>query len=126
MFVNELYLTLIMRPSVGSADRTGVLLRRLASARKEGTEVDEDELARFEDKARDIEKLLARCRPQRLHLYEHTGLMFSQPLEVLELVMMGRAGRVPLVRGPLGSAIHGERVAFGRQMAEGTAPEPRR
>ncbi|RRB80338.1 transporter, partial [Escherichia coli] len=83
-----------------------------------GTEVDEDELARFEDKARDIEKLLARCRPQRLGLYEHNGLMFSQPLEVLELVMMGRAARVPLVRGHLGSAIYGERVIFGRETVE--------
>ena len=118
MFVNELYLTMIMRPSVGSADRTGVLLRRLSTARKEGQEVDEDELARFEDKARDIEKLLARCRPQRLSLYEHNGLMFSQPLEVLELVMMGRAARVPLVRGHLGSAIYGERVIFGRETVE--------
>src|SRR3546814_15263200 len=44
--------------------------------------------------------------------------MFSQPLGVLELVMMGRAGRVPLVRGHLGSAIYGERVIFGRETVE--------
>ncbi len=90
----------------------------MSTVRKEGQEVDEAELARFEDKARDIEKLLARCRPQRLSLYEHNGLMFSQPLEVLELVMMGRAARAPLVRGPLGSAIYGERVIFGRETVE--------
>ena len=30
MFVNEHYLTLIMRPAVGSADRTGLLLKRIA------------------------------------------------------------------------------------------------
>jgi type IV secretion system protein VirB4 len=57
MFVNEHYLTLIMRPAVGSADRTGLLLKRIAKARAADEEVDPDELARFEEKARDIEKL---------------------------------------------------------------------
>jgi len=78
MFVNELYLTLIMRPSIGSADRTGILLRRLSTARKDGQEVDQDELARFEDKARDIEKLLARCHPQRLGLAQIAHIVVAQ------------------------------------------------
>lgn len=118
MFVNELYLTLIMRPAIGSADRTGVLLKRLSAAKSEGSEVDADELARFEEKARDIEKLLGRCRPERLGLYEHNGLMFSRPLEILETVMMGQSVRVPLVRGHLGSALYGDRVIFGRETIE--------
>src|SRR3546814_10062389 len=33
MFVNEHYLTLLMRPAVGSADRTGLLLKRIAKAK---------------------------------------------------------------------------------------------
>jgi type IV secretion system protein VirB4 len=51
MFVNEHYLTLIMRPAVGSADRTGLLLKRIAKARAADEEVDPDELARFERRA---------------------------------------------------------------------------
>src|SRR3546814_4770633 len=72
-----------MRPAVGSADRTGLLLKRIAKAKAAEEEVDPDELARFEEKARDIEKLLRRCSPARLALYEHNGLIFSAPLEVL-------------------------------------------
>lgn len=118
MFVNEHYLTLLMRPAVGSADRTGLLLKRISKARAAEQEVDPDELARFEEKARDIEKLLRRCSPTRLALYEHNGLIFSAPLEVLEQVMMGARSRVPLVRGHLGSALYGERVIFGRETVE--------
>lgn len=118
MFVNEHYLTLIMRPAVGSADRTGLLLKRIAKARAADEEVDPDELARFEEKARDIEKLLRRCSPARLGLYEQNGLLFSRPLEVLEQVMMGAKAKVPLVRGHLGSALYGERVIFGRETVE--------
>jgi type IV secretion system protein VirB4 len=118
MFVNEHYLTLIMRPAVGSADRTGLLLKRIAKARAADEEVDPDELARFEEKARDIEKLLRRCSPARLALYEQNGLLFSRPLEVLEQVMMGAKAKVPLVRGHLGSALYGERVIFGRETVE--------
>src|SRR3546814_18556040 len=51
MFVNEHYLTLLMRPAVGSADRTGLLLKRIAKAKAAEEAVDPDELARFEEKA---------------------------------------------------------------------------
>ncbi|MCP1471954.1 type IV secretion system protein VirB4 [Sphingobium sp. OAS761] len=118
MFVNEHYLTLLLRPAVGSADRTGLLLRRIAKAKATDQEVDPDELTRFEEKARDIEKLLRRCSPARLGLYEQHGLMFSGPLEVLEQIMMGAPAKVPLVRGHLGSALYGERVIFGRETVE--------
>src|SRR3546814_1108147 len=90
-----------MRPAVGSAERTALLLKRIAKARAADEEVDPDELARFEEKARDIEKLLRRCSPARLALYEQNGLLFSRPLEVLEQVMMGAKAKVPLVRGHL-------------------------
>src|SRR3546814_9383962 len=81
MLVKEHYLTLLMRPAVGSADRTGLLLKRIAKAKAAEEEVDPDELARFEEKERDIEKLLRRCSPARLALYEHNGLIFSAPIE---------------------------------------------
>lgn len=123
MFVNRLYMTLIMRPAAGSADRTAVLLKRLSQARANEEEVDADELLRFEEKARDITKLLGRCSPVRLGLYEHDGLQFSEPLEVLETVMTGARRRVPLVRGHLGSALYGDRLIFGRETIEVRAPD---
>ncbi|SMP80771.1 VirB4 family type IV secretion/conjugal transfer ATPase [Novosphingobium panipatense] len=118
MFVNEIYLTLVMRPAAGSADRTAVLLKRISQARREDEEIDADELLRFEEKARDTVKLLGRCAPRRLGTYEHGGIMFSEPMEVLEMVMMGTHRRVPLVRGHLGGALYGERLIFGRETIE--------
>src|SRR3546814_2590074 len=75
MFVNEHYLTLLMRPAVGSADRTGLLLKRIAKAKAAEEEVDPDELARFEEKAREIEKLLRRCSRSEEHTSELQSLM---------------------------------------------------
>src|SRR3546814_7459311 len=66
MFVNEHYLTLIMRPAVGSADRTWLLLKRIDKDRAADEEVDPDELARSAAMARDIEKLLRRCSHARI------------------------------------------------------------
>ncbi len=118
MFVNRLYMSLVMRPAAGSADRTAVLLKRLSRASGQEDEIDADELIRFEEKARDVAKLLGRCAPVRLGLYEHGGILFSQPLEVLEQAMMGAGRRVPLVRGHLGGALYGERLIFGRETIE--------
>src|SRR3546814_19233267 len=101
MFVNEHYLTLLMRPAVGSADRTGLLLKRFAKAKAAEEEVDNAELARFEEKVRDIEKLPRRCSPARLALYEHNGLLFSAP-------KTGTAQRRDRLRhyvSPLGEAV---------------------
>src|SRR3546814_1106533 len=62
----------------------------------------------LEDKVRVLEKLLLRVRPRRVGIYEHRGLMFSEPLEILNQVMTGRYRRCPLVRGRLVSALRSE------------------
>lgn len=118
MYLNRFYVTLLMRPSVGGADKIADLLRKLRKASAEGQEVDRDTLNALEDKARDFEMMLGRCNPRRLGLYEHKGIMFSQPMEVLQHVMTGRYKRVPLIRGHLGKALYNFRAIFDAETIE--------
>src|SRR3546814_6062553 len=67
---------------------------------------------------RDLEKLLLRVRPRRVGIYEHRGLLFSEPLEILNQVMTGRYRRCPLVRGRLGSALYASRAIIGAETFE--------
>src|SRR3546814_18964130 len=61
---------------------------------------------------------MARCGPRRCAMYEHRGLMFSEPMEVAEMVMTGRHRRVPVVRGHLGGALYRPRKIFGAETIE--------
>ncbi|RVT90550.1 VirB4 family type IV secretion/conjugal transfer ATPase [Sphingomonas crocodyli] len=118
LFLNELFVTLVMRPAAGGADQVADLMRRLSRAAATSAETDPDAVRRIEEKARDFEKLLAACRPRRLGVYERHGLAFSEPLEMLEQVMTGRRLPVPLVAGHLGSALYSSRAIFGAEVIE--------
>jgi type IV secretion system protein VirB4 len=116
MFVNELYVTLVLHPGRAVAERAGAWLSR---ARRTTTPTsDEDAIKRLEDAGRDLAQYLARYGVRPLSLYEQDSLWFSEPMELLRLVLTGRHERVPLVRGHLGSAIYTARVIFGREALE--------
>lgn len=118
LFVNELYVTLVLHPGREAGDRVGALMRRLRAARRGGTEVDAASLKRLEDAGRDLMQFLAPYGPRRLGLYEHRGLWFSEPLEMIRLILTGRAERVPLTCGRLGDAAYTTRIIFGRETLE--------
>jgi type IV secretory pathway VirB4 component len=75
-------------------------------------------LAIMADKCRDFETLLADAAPEPLSLYEHDGILFSKPMEVLHFILTGDRIRVPLLDGRLGQALYQSRVVFGREAAE--------
>ena len=79
---------------------------------------EDDAVRRLEDAGRDLAQHLARYAPTPLALYDREGLTFSEPLEMLRLVLTGRAERVPLVRGHLGAALYTARLIFGREALE--------
>lgn len=117
LFVNELYVTLVLHPGREAVERTQAWVGRLLRA----SHVDlagEDALRRLEDAGRDLVQHLARYTARPLALYERDGLVFSEPLEFLRLVLTGRPERVPLVRGHLGDALYTSRVIFGREALE--------
>jgi type IV secretion system protein VirB4 len=118
LFVNELFLTLVLHPGREAGDRAGALMRRMRAARRGGADVDAARLRRLEEAARDLMQFLERYGPRRLALYENNGLWFSGPLELIRLVLTGRAERVPLTCGHLGEAAYASRVIFGREVLE--------
>lgn len=121
LFRTEHFLTVILRPAVGKADKAvsgllGVLRKGTAGE----AEAEADFLDRMEELIRDTQKMMGRMNPVLLTTYEHGdgGLVFSQVLEMLQEVMTGKRQRVPLVRGHLGSALYSERVIFGKEVVE--------
>ncbi len=118
MFMNRFFVTLVARPAVHGADKLMQLFKSKSRLGAEADQIDEDLVERLEDKARDFEKLLARCDPRRLSIYGHRGLKFSEPLEVAEMIMTGRHRRVPIIRGHLGSALYRQRTIFGGETVE--------
>lgn len=113
MFVNELYLTVVLHPGREAAERAGAWLSR----RRGGTD-EAEAVRRLEDAGRDLAQYLARYGVRPLSLYERDGLWFSEPLELLRLVLTGRPERVPLIRGHLSGAVYTARVIFGREALE--------
>jgi type IV secretion system protein VirB4 len=124
-FINELYISLVLQPRKGVAERAAGLAARLG---RRPTSPDTPEAAhkRLEDAARDLEASLGRYAPRRLGLREADGLFFSEVAELLRLVLTGEPEAVPLVRGHLGDALYTVRVIFGREVLEMRAPGSQR
>ena len=119
MFINRFFVSLVIRPSATSGDKIIQLFKRKVSKQADkGPLIDEALVELLDDKARDFEKLMARCQPRRCGIYEHRGLMFSETMEVADMVMTGRHVRVPVVRGHLGGALYRARTIFGAETIE--------
>ncbi len=119
MFINRFFATLVIRPAATGGDKIIQLFKRKVSKQAmQGPLIDDDLIELLDDKARDFEKLMARCEPRRCAIYEHRGLMFSETMEVADMVMTGRHRRVPVVRGHLGGALYRSRTIFGAETIE--------
>ena len=119
MFINRFFVTLVIRPTATSGDKVIQMFKRKVAKRVPQGQIADDSLIELlDDKARDFEKLMARCEPRRCTIYEHRGLMFSETMEVADMVMTGRHRRVPVVRGHLGGALYRSRTIFGAETIE--------
>lgn len=117
MFVNEHFLTVIYRPAIGAADKAAASVFSIFS-KATAEEAEDDIIEAFTDILRDVEKLMGRINPRVLGLYDHNGLQFSEPMELMQRIMTADQRRVPLVRGHLGRAIYSDRVIFGSEIFE--------
>lgn len=113
LLTNELYLTLLLRPT-RSRPRPLKGLR----AKPAPSQLDEADLKRLTDAARDLVAGLGRYNPRLLGLKEERGLWFSEPAAVLRLLLSGAHESAPLVTGHLGASIHAARLIFGRELIE--------
>jgi type IV secretion system protein VirB4 len=122
LFVNELYVTLVLHPGRAAQDRaqavaTG-LARRWSRRPDAGDDAEDDRVGILADAGRDLAQYLGRYGPTPLGLIARNGLHFSEPMSLLRLVLTGADEPVPLVRGHLGSAIYTSRLIFGRESLE--------
>jgi len=118
LWVNELFVTLVLHPGRAPSDRTAAMMRRLRRTRREDPEQALIPLRRIEEAGRDLARYLERYAPRRLGLHERNGLWFSEPMEIMALVLTGRRSAAPVVHGHLGSSLYTGRVIFGRETLE--------
>lgn len=121
LFVNELYLTLVLHPGRGTQERAQAVAERMTLRfRRKGdaAESEADRVRLLTDAGRDMAQYLGRYGPSPLGLVERHGLQFSELMSLLRLVLTGADELVPLVRGHLGAAIQTSRLIFGRESLE--------
>jgi type IV secretion system protein VirB4 len=117
MFVNQLYITLVLHPGREGASRASAWFSKAAKAGV-ADPAEDGRLKRLEDAGRDLGQYLARYGVRPLGLYQSAGQWFSEPMELLHLVLTGRSKPAPLVRGHLGSSIYDARLIFEREVLE--------
>lgn len=117
MYVNELYVTLVLHPGRDGAERAGAWANRLRGVRIAG-ELEAERVRRLEDAGRDLLQYLGRYGPRTLTTHQREGVWFSEPMTLIRLLLTGRSEPVPVVRGHLGSAAHTARLIFGREALE--------
>ena len=122
---NELYLSLLYRPTAGLA--AGLVSRALSKAQHEGTRWELLEaLDSCEKLAQTVSASMARYEPEILRCYAHGRMWCSSLLEFLGLLINGEWQRMPLRTSPLNQALGSGRLLFGTETIEyRTATETR-
>ena len=121
LMINELYLSIIYRPTATAAE--GALLRLVGRTRTHSIAADAGPAIEACDKlAQTVRASLARYEPTSLGTYSRGAVRCSGLLEFFSLLLNGEARPVPLPRGPLAHALMTSRVFFGRDAIEYRTP----
>lgn len=127
MMANELYLTLIYRPTKSAAVRTlGSLGKSIGAmlGRKETRALDEleyqQELAieALNDASYQVEQSLKKFDLEALTVYTHNNIKFSQQLEFLGYLLNGVWERVPVRDSRISETLGTSRMFFGGEKVE--------
>jgi type IV secretion system protein VirB4 len=121
LMVNELYLSVVYRPSLGIPK--GALSRALSRGHKQSSRVElADALDACAQLARTLQASLARYEPQILRTYRSGNLWCSSILEFLGTLINGEWQRMPLPAGPLSETLATSRLLFGHEAIEYRTP----
>ncbi|WP_293368376.1 transporter, partial [Phenylobacterium sp.] len=123
LYVNDLFLTLVLRRRQAAAERAQAWIQRFNATPPPTEDAD---VRLLEEAGRDLQQHLARYGVSRLRLYERAGLAFSEPLEMLRLLIVGRPEPAPLTAGHLSEALYASRLIFGREALEIRSPDATR
>jgi type IV secretion system protein VirB4 len=121
LMVNELYLSVVYRPTVGAA--TGLAAKLLSRTQKgaSGAEL-KDALDACEKLAQTLVASLDRYEPDALGLYRAHGRHYSRALEFFGMLINGEPQPVPLPRAPVHDVLATSRLFFGTEAVEYRLP----
>jgi type IV secretion system protein VirB4 len=121
LLVNELYLSLVYRPTAGLA--TGLASRFLKRTRADESALELADALETSEKLREAVRVsLARYEPEVLSVYERAGRVYSGPLNLFSTLINGELREVPLPRAPLNQVLAVSRVSFGTEALEYRLP----
>src|SRR6185437_2097162 len=121
LMVNEVFLSLVYRPTAGMATGLASRILKRTAPNQAALELSDalDACAKLRDTAR---ASLARYEPEVLSLYTRNGRVFSGPLSLLATLINGEVREIPLARGPLNAVLATSRVSFGTESLEYRLP----
>jgi type IV secretion system protein VirB4 len=118
---NELYLSILHRPTAGMA--TGLVSQALVKTQRHGSRLElADALDACEKLSQTLAASLVRYEPDILGCYLHGKTWCSSLLEYLGLLINGEWQRMPLPRTPLHRALAAGRLFFGTEALEYRLP----
>jgi type IV secretion system protein VirB4 len=117
LMVNELYMTVVLRPFRSKAEG---LLSALFSSRTpdDVRRARSEQVAELNQIVTDLVASLGFYEPERLSACERRGVLFSEPAEFFSFLMTGQWEPVPCALVPLKYQIGGARPIFGNETVE--------
>jgi len=117
LMVNELYLAIVYRPTVGAA--TSFTARLLSKTQKGQSLLEiEDALDACRKLRSTVAASLQRYEPELLTVYAHQAHHYSQVLEFFSYLVSLERQRIPLPRAPLNEVLATGRLSFGVEAIE--------
>lgn len=113
MLVNELYITLVFRPEVGTAAKAFAKMEKPNKKQKENEQ--RHALETLDELGEIVRKSMARYEPTELATYEHNGHVYSELLEFYGFLINGEWQRMPLPRCNLRRYLGTSRLFFGSE-----------
>jgi type IV secretion system protein VirB4 len=121
LMVNELFLSLVYRPTVGLA--TGLTSKVLKRAKSTGSALElADALDACEKLRETLRVSLARYEPEPLGVYSRDGRSYSGALNLFSTLINGEVREIPLPRAPINEVLATSRVFFGTEALEYRQP----
>lgn len=119
MMVNSHYLTIVTKGKTTKSGLFGFSERRTHDTIAEGLHESNE---RLDEIAESIMAGLVRHGPRRLEMYDHQGVVCSEPLELFAMMMNGTWQRVPVPKGSARYGMVNSRVSFGVDQMEIRGP----
>lgn len=118
LFTNELFLTLVRRPLQGRGGGVERLIQKLGLGGQPKTAGQATELGALTGATDQLMAGLSQYDPRILTVYEQDEALFSEPLELLSLLLNGELRSVRLPGSNVSEYLPYRRVSFGQDLVE--------